>query len=1242
MRHFRQKSLYIALSAALGISACGGSGSDQDSDPDPIPTTYSISGFAIDGLLQGADVCIDTNQNYACDTGELTGTTQTDGTYGFTGLTTRPSGQVLVIASATTTGNETGKTLYLSAEIPASGDLDTVVVSPLTTLLNSGQISESDLVSQLGLPSVTDLNALYTEGSETHKRAKAIADKLASDLSEKLTNDVSVSDVLDGTEGSIYTIANAINDATATLTEQTLIELLESLGAQANASFVDNVNLQVALKNTSDAAIPDASIMIEVRDSSTHDVAESDDGSVKVVATTDAQGRVLITLPKYNLESVDIHAAISKEGYVTQQKVFTNVINGAEIQSNLTLQEEIVSTFKVTDEGSLNLGEASAATSDRRSLSFALVKMPNGDQVIVGGDAVAQAMNDEDQEVSVGVSIPVNQIDTDTVTAITAGIRGFDPNDRTDVQSFPGTFQGTGEIDNVGVGVNTERLSAGQAQAANEEGTYQLISASFAQIRLNDQNGNDIELVDPPEASAANDDENPTITLRVPEESYSAITEDMDTSLDNIQAPIYVYRWNQGWVLIGLGTLVTYDGTDYIPLVDNDLDDGIQSDVDVYVLIEIVEGNEWIQWVNLDYPIKAGTLEDVTFTGTFKYEARNITDREDFSGSAQIDYPNGSQEWVNIDRGILSYTALLNSNEVNGTALNIWNDRIRAYESFNAVDDGDPATDNTYTFDPDPGILTNPLMCQVTGTVINAGNEEMAGYWMYIYNSDYSFYTSLSTDATGTYTAAIPCEQDLNLYTSWSGADTVLFNANNAVVSPETSDTESTDGTVTLEQIQLPNQTPSIWASAPTTLTIPEGSSTSFTIDAYGYDWDGSTLEFDFNCPSTAVATAATVRESTQETCSIASSDITSEAGAQYFDWRVTVTDELGAEASESGRIYAEIEGINHAPKIWRLSNRSAWLSCRANDDGLACTDRIRSGEDVDYTVVATDPDGDPLTYQGEPVAFNENTFEVSVADSAQTIHVTVTDTPADVDNAPISSTASLTITPIANRAPTMYLSLSDYRVIAAHESNEVTVTPYMYDDVDTFAELFAASEVVVSDANGNSVSVPTTQNPSSWTIDTSGLELGNYRVTVTATDSDGASASVSAAFRTLLSNAPQAEAILMNPDEIILDANGRPTIDEVTVSAYLYDDFLEDNFTAELTIIAPDGNTEAFTGALERVNQDQINLYRLIIDLSEAQLEEGTYTGVLTLQDKDNDPVNYSEEIPVSLPDSNVTIDIQ
>ncbi|HEY8879649.1 MAG TPA: hypothetical protein VIN03_18915, partial [Roseateles sp.] len=135
----------LLASAAL-LSGCGGGGSSAEPPPAPTPTpapppsALAITGKAVDGALSGATACYDLNDNGACDTGEPSATTGTDG--GFS-LSVQPGDvgkhRIVVSVPATAVDADTGAAVgtAFTLQSPASGNTaaHSVFVSPLTTLV---------------------------------------------------------------------------------------------------------------------------------------------------------------------------------------------------------------------------------------------------------------------------------------------------------------------------------------------------------------------------------------------------------------------------------------------------------------------------------------------------------------------------------------------------------------------------------------------------------------------------------------------------------------------------------------------------------------------------------------------------------------------------------------------------------------------------------------------------------------------------------------------------------------------------------------------------------------------------------------------------------------------------------------------------------------------------------------------------------------------------------------------------
>ncbi len=120
------------------LAACGGS--DTATSPTP-PAEVAISGAVVDGPLQGATVCLDLNDNSACDAGEPQQTaTDADGKYSFMALASLAGAHsVVAVVPATAidkdTGAAVGAAFTLKAPPSGSSAAQSVFVSPLTTVV---------------------------------------------------------------------------------------------------------------------------------------------------------------------------------------------------------------------------------------------------------------------------------------------------------------------------------------------------------------------------------------------------------------------------------------------------------------------------------------------------------------------------------------------------------------------------------------------------------------------------------------------------------------------------------------------------------------------------------------------------------------------------------------------------------------------------------------------------------------------------------------------------------------------------------------------------------------------------------------------------------------------------------------------------------------------------------------------------------------------------------------------------
>ena len=148
--------LYLAISTAVWLTACGGGGGGgtPPATPDtPVLTTFN--GAALKGPLNNALVCADENDNGKCDAGEPSTRTSSDGSGSFT-LKLAKAVPLLVTTDADTKddrGNPLTPGTVLKAPAGSS------VVSVATTMIKAGASNEQ-VAKALGYTTGTDFTTL--------------------------------------------------------------------------------------------------------------------------------------------------------------------------------------------------------------------------------------------------------------------------------------------------------------------------------------------------------------------------------------------------------------------------------------------------------------------------------------------------------------------------------------------------------------------------------------------------------------------------------------------------------------------------------------------------------------------------------------------------------------------------------------------------------------------------------------------------------------------------------------------------------------------------------------------------------------------------------------------------------------------------------------------------------------------------------------------------------------------------
>lgn len=201
----------MSVLAAATLVACGGSS----------PAPMTLSGNVVDGYIQGATVCLDSNGDGVCAASEPSAVTGADGSYSLSVSGSMEGKFILVNIPATAKDSddggktlaEAGKSAYVMAT-PASLPQ---LITPLTTLL-VGKVkadglslgeARTRLLDELGLPAATDLHSDHVKAGnvQVHAMARQVAARLQE--SNKATS-TSSSDAL-------ATLAQALKDQDSAL-----------------------------------------------------------------------------------------------------------------------------------------------------------------------------------------------------------------------------------------------------------------------------------------------------------------------------------------------------------------------------------------------------------------------------------------------------------------------------------------------------------------------------------------------------------------------------------------------------------------------------------------------------------------------------------------------------------------------------------------------------------------------------------------------------------------------------------------------------------------------------------------------------------------------------------------------------------------------------------------------------------------------------------------------------------------
>lgn len=262
MKNFKFQLALIATSVLL--ASCGGGGNSSGNpdtglfNPEEPEPTVAISGLAADGYLIGATVCLDLNENKACDAGEPSAETQApDGSWTIDEGTQEQVDNfpiVLIADPATTTDTDTDAAV--AGEFVLTAPAGSEFVSPLTSLVQAlveAGTSTADAISQIEGDfadlGITSWDADYIEegNDDVHLAAQVITQVLI-DTFETLGDDQA-------------TVEAALEVAAAEVDEVvTIISTTDFVEGTTGADVVESENLDITAQVLEEA--DDATVII--------------------------------------------------------------------------------------------------------------------------------------------------------------------------------------------------------------------------------------------------------------------------------------------------------------------------------------------------------------------------------------------------------------------------------------------------------------------------------------------------------------------------------------------------------------------------------------------------------------------------------------------------------------------------------------------------------------------------------------------------------------------------------------------------------------------------------------------------------------------------------------------------------------------------------------------------------------------------------------------------------------------
>ncbi|ORT51675.1 hypothetical protein ST37_04815 [Vibrio sp. qd031] len=852
---------------------------------------------------------------------------------------------------------------------------------------------------------------------------------------------------------------------------------------------------------------------------------------------SDDQGFFEATVPAIEAEEVlsdSLLVSFSKSGYTSSERVVELNEQSKMVQVDGILAPVAINTVR-RDE----LESIAVSANGVPSLRFSLVKNSQGDQRILVGDVMAAA----DEDVELTLDLPVANI-PESVEAISSEVAYFDSSNPSDIQNFPGNFVGQGDTEEQGQGVSFDR--------SDDDEEYRLISSTFSQIKLTDENQQPLPLND---AQASADGVAPSIVMAVPKGSYPTIQKDFDLTEANIQIPIYIYKSGGGWQFAGNGLLVS----DYIGATPVDLEGYIADDGsidltgytdDLFVRVEVTEANQWIEWINLDWPIKTG--ESTAMCAAAELNYRNA---EAYFGYASITLGDGGTDWVYIDNGKLNFnTVVVGSSASQDTwELQVYNYKTNRYEphTLNTVE-------STQCPDAQQIELLNPYACTLNGYTYKTDGTTTIAYQRVKIASEANIEFAY-TDQNGYYTRQVLCDAPL------------------AVSSIGKTHVVTVTDSSTLNFVKE-NQ-------APVLAAVQDGSNSIKLAQQSRYRWstsdpEGDAIAVSIECLNDAGESYPCTINSGSNTAAISFSDV--------GKYQIVITASDGDKSSTKSFSLSVEENDNIAPEIigfvvdGQLYNPGSSVS------------KVDDGQAVTIAVQAIDRNGDPLSYVWQGCSSTNDRCTLS---ESGTVVVTVADDRSG------QATAEIGVVLLEDMAPEITsLSINPTTVPGYNGSNDQAITLFAQASDDFTTELTYQWSVMLDDEEITGLELGAL---SIAEIEQGALSVGEYSVSVIAFDGTHYSQANSATFEIVANQAPMVS-IENSHQGIGVVLEGETFSLPITLTATIEDDSALSDLTIDWQLTQ---SGTAISGLV--VNQD-----RTVATIPASTLGEGNYSIELLVTD--------------------------